>query len=226
MIPGWGTKILNVERAINKPQNLAPEVSKINTLSLWWTLVSRTHKLQAGGPVSLSTDCKPQAEPSPGITWESDHIASRPSWRDSGQEAENSSGCWLLLAALCSKRPEREGELKLEAVSWLAGMDRDFVLQRAGLNVRSLRSGLGERFEGEASCSCGCKQSPHKESDQLRRGSCDPQSFSGSSGDFFFCFLPDIKEQKRQQTAEQCLFRVKCCTAEHSLLLKLIDLWH
>ena len=41
--------------------------------------------------------------------------------------------------------------------SQLAGMDRDFVLQRAGLDVRSLRSRLSERFEGEASCSCGCK---------------------------------------------------------------------
>ena len=157
MIPGWGTKILNVERAINKPQNLATELSKINTLSLWWTPVSGSQKLQAGVSVSLPTDCKPRAEPSPGITWESDHIASRPSWRDSGQEAENSNGCQLLLAALLSKRPEREGELKLEAVSWLVGMDRDFVLQRAGLDVRSLRCGLSERLEGEASCSCGYK---------------------------------------------------------------------
>ena len=110
LVLGRGTKILNVERAINKLQNLAPEGSKINTLSLWWTPVSRTQKLQAGGPVSLPTDCKPWAEASPGITWESDHIASRPSWRDSGQEAENSNGFWLLLAALYSKRPGREGD--------------------------------------------------------------------------------------------------------------------
>ena len=49
LVLGRGTKILNVERAINKLQNLAPEGSKINTLSLWWTPVSRTQKLQAGG---------------------------------------------------------------------------------------------------------------------------------------------------------------------------------
>ena len=67
MIPGWGTEILNVERAINKPQNLATELSKINTLSLWGTPVSGSQKLQAEVPVSLPTDCKPRAEPSPGI---------------------------------------------------------------------------------------------------------------------------------------------------------------
>lgn len=49
---------------------------------------------------------------------------------------------------------------------------------------------------------------------------------------FFFFFLLDTESERRRlrsrrdSRTEQCLSRVKCWTAEHSLLLKLIDLWH
>lgn len=62
-------------------QNLVPKMFKISTLSLWWMPVSRTQKLQAGGPVTLPTDGKHWTKSSPANSWQADPRASRHSSR-------------------------------------------------------------------------------------------------------------------------------------------------